>query len=158
MLDRTNIHFKKAVKAVLIKVNRIHNNTISVSINQRFIDITLLDNNSGIFYSDMINHFLSKDEILQKLDNFNKCITHGFNFKRKEVAMSKEYIGTDCYNRKMELYHIGNEVYCDHIKNGVVVKTNSITVDNRILGLFGSPHTSGAYIYDEVARMYGKKL
>ena len=56
--------------------------------------------------------------------------------------MNKEYIGTDCYNRKMELYHIGNEVYCDHIKNGVVVKTNSITVDNRILGLFGSPHTS----------------
>lgn len=72
MLDRTNIHFKKAVKAVLIKVNRIHNNTISVSINQRFIDITLLDNNSGIFYSDMISHFLSKDEILQRLDNFNK--------------------------------------------------------------------------------------
>lgn len=72
MLDRTNIHFKKAVKSVLIKVNRIHNNTISVSINQRFIDITLFDNNSGIFYSDMINHFLSKDEILQKLDNFNK--------------------------------------------------------------------------------------
>lgn len=72
--------------------------------------------------------------------------------------MSKEYIGTDYYNRKMELYHIGNEVYCDHIKNGVVVKTNSITVDNRILGLFSSPHTSGAYIYDEIARMYGKKL
>lgn len=72
MLDRTNIHFKKAVNAVLVKVNRIHNNTISVSINQRFIDITLLDNNSGIFYSDMISHFLSKDEILQKLDNFNK--------------------------------------------------------------------------------------
>lgn len=72
MLDRTNIHFKKAVNAVLVKVSRIHNNTISVSINQRFIDITLLDNNSGIFYSDMINHFLSKDEILQKLDNFNK--------------------------------------------------------------------------------------
>lgn len=72
MLDRTNIHFKKAVNAVLVKVSRIHNNTISVSINQRFIDITLLDNNSGIFYSDMISHFLSKDEILQKLDNFNK--------------------------------------------------------------------------------------
>ena len=72
MLDRTNIHFKKAVNAVLVKVSRIHNNTISVSINQRFIDITLVDNNSGIFYSDMISHFLSKDEILQKLDNFNK--------------------------------------------------------------------------------------
>lgn len=71
--------------------------------------------------------------------------------------MSKEYIRTDCYGRKMELYHIGNEVYCDYIKNGVVVKTNSITVHNRILGLFGSPHTSVAYIYDELARMNGKK-
>lgn len=71
MLDRTNIHFKKAVNAVLVKVSRIHNNTMSVSINQRFIDITMIYNN-GIFYSDMISHFLSKDEILQKLDNFNK--------------------------------------------------------------------------------------
>lgn len=71
MLDRTNIHFKKAVNAVLVKVSRIHNNTMSVSINQRFIDITMLYNN-GIFYSDMISSFLSKDEILQKLDNFNK--------------------------------------------------------------------------------------
>lgn len=87
-----------------------------------------------------------------------KCITHWYNFRRKEVAMSKEYIGTDCYNRKMELYHIGNEVYCDHIKNGVVVRSKSITVDNRILGLFGRSHMSGAYIYDEIARIYGKKL
>lgn len=71
MLDRTNIHFKKAVNAVLVKVSRIHNNTMSVSINQRFIDITMLYKH-GIFYSDMISHFLSKDEILQKLDNFNK--------------------------------------------------------------------------------------
>lgn len=158
MLDGTNIHFKKAVNAVLVKVNRIHNNTMSVYVNKKCINIAMFDNNTNIFYSDMISDYLSKDEILQKLDNFNKCITHGCNFKRKEVAMNKEYIGTDCYNRKMELYHIGNEVYCDHIKNGVVVKTNSITVDNRILGLFGSPHTSGAYIYDEIARMYGKKL
>lgn len=71
MLDGTNIHFKKAVNAVLVKVSRIHNNTMSVSINQRFIDITMLYNN-GIFYSDMICAYLSKDEILQKLDNFNK--------------------------------------------------------------------------------------
>lgn len=71
MLDRTNIHFKKAVNAVLVKISRIHNNTMSVSINQRFIDITMLYNN-GIFYSDMISSFLSKDEILQRLDYFNK--------------------------------------------------------------------------------------
>lgn len=49
MLDRTNIHFKKAVNAVLVKVSRIHNNTISVSINQRFIDITMLDKNLVFF-------------------------------------------------------------------------------------------------------------
>lgn len=72
MLDRTNIHFKKAVNAVLVKVSRIHNNTISVSINQRFINITMLDKKSGIFYSDMISSFLNKDEILQRLDYFNK--------------------------------------------------------------------------------------
>lgn len=71
MLDRTNIHFKKAVNAVLVKVRRAHSNTITVSINKRYLDITMIYNN-GIFYSDMICAFSSKDEILQKLDNFNK--------------------------------------------------------------------------------------
>lgn len=72
MLDRTNIHFKKAVKAVLAKVNRVHNDTMSVYINKKHMDITMFDNNSNVFYLDMISDFLSKDEILQKLDNFNK--------------------------------------------------------------------------------------
>lgn len=72
MLDRTNIHFKKAVKAVLVKVSRIHNNTITVSISQRFIDITMFYDDCSIFYTDLIGSYLSKDEILQKLDNFNK--------------------------------------------------------------------------------------
>jgi hypothetical protein len=72
MLDRTNIHFKKAVNAVLVKVSRIHNNTMSVYINKKFIDIAMFDNNSDVFYSDMISDYLSKDEILQKLENFNK--------------------------------------------------------------------------------------
>lgn len=72
MLDRTNIHFKKAVNAVLVKVNRIHNNTISLSINQRYIDITMFNGDYGIFYTDVIGSYLSKGEILQKLDNFNK--------------------------------------------------------------------------------------
>lgn len=72
MLDRTNIHFKKAVNAVLVKVSRIHNNTISVYINKEYMDITMFDKNTDVFYSDMISDFLSKDEILQKLDNFNK--------------------------------------------------------------------------------------
>lgn len=71
MLDRTNIHFKKAVNAVLVKVSRIHNNTISVSINQRFIDITMLDKNL-VFLFRHDKFFLNKDEILQRLDYFNK--------------------------------------------------------------------------------------
>ena len=72
MLDRTNIHFKKAVNAVLVKVSRIHNNTITVSISQRFIDITMFDGDCSIFYIYLIGSYLSKDKILQKLDNFNK--------------------------------------------------------------------------------------
>jgi hypothetical protein len=72
MLDRTNIHFKKAVNAVLVKVSRIHNNTITVSISQRFIDITMFNGDCSIFYNVLIGSYLSKDEILQKLDNFNK--------------------------------------------------------------------------------------
>lgn len=71
MLDRTNIHFKKAVKAVLTKVNRIHNYTMSVHFNQRFMNITMY-NDTSIFYDVMIGSYLSKDEILQKLDDFNK--------------------------------------------------------------------------------------
>lgn len=72
MLDRTNIHFKKAVNAVLVKVSIIHNNTMSVYINKKYIDIAMFDNNSNVFFSDIIRDYLSKDEILQKLDNFNK--------------------------------------------------------------------------------------
>lgn len=72
MLDRTSIYFKKAVNAVLVKVSRIHNSTMSVYVNKKCIDITMFDNNSNVFYSDMIIYYLSKDEILQKLDNFNK--------------------------------------------------------------------------------------
>lgn len=72
MLDRTNIHFKKAVNAVLVKVSRIHNNAMSVYINKKYMDITMFDKNTDVFYSDTISDFLSKDEILQKLDNFNK--------------------------------------------------------------------------------------
>lgn len=37
MLDGTNIHFKKAVNAVLVKVNRIHNNTMSVYVNKNVL-------------------------------------------------------------------------------------------------------------------------
>lgn len=36
------------------------------------MNITMFDNNSNVFYADMISDYLSKDEILQKLDNFNK--------------------------------------------------------------------------------------
>ena len=72
MLDRTNIHFKKAVKMVLEKVNRIHSNTISVVSSQRYIDITMFDSDTNIFYADVIGSYHSKEEILQKLENFKK--------------------------------------------------------------------------------------
>ena len=72
MLDRTNIHFKKAEKMVLEKVNRIHDNTISVVFNQRYIDITMFDGDTNIYYTDMIGSHHSKEVILQKLENFKK--------------------------------------------------------------------------------------
>lgn len=155
MLDRTNIHFKKAVEAILEKIKR-NKGYVSLVLDTDYLSICLFKDDSKVFYQDMICNFHTKEEIRQKVDNFNKMYYACRQLKKK--GDRHEYIGTDCYNRKMELYHIGNEVYCDHIKNGVVVKTNSITVDNRILGLFGSPHTSGAYIYDEITRVYGKKL
>lgn len=72
--------------------------------------------------------------------------------------MNGENIGTDRYGRTMRLYYSCNTVYCDHIKNGKVVRTNQIKVDNNVILLFGAPHTSGAYIYDEIHRRYDKWL
>lgn len=69
--------------------------------------------------------------------------------------MNGENIGTDRYGRTMRLYHSCNTVYCDHIKNGKVVRTKQVHVSNDIILLFGAPHTSGAYIYDEIYRRYG---
>lgn len=72
--------------------------------------------------------------------------------------MNDENIGTDRYGRTMRLYHSCNTVYCDHIKNGKIARTSQIKVDNSIILMFGAPHTSGAYIYDEIHRKYGKWL
>ena len=72
--------------------------------------------------------------------------------------MGGEYIGTDRYGREMRLYHSCNTVFCDHIKNGRVVRTGQQKVDNSIIMMFGARHTSGAYIYDEIKRRYGKSL
>lgn len=68
MLDRTNIHFKKAVKAVLEKARKGH---IVLDINTDYLDIALFKDDE-IFYHDMICDFHAKGKILQKLDNFNK--------------------------------------------------------------------------------------
>ena len=72
--------------------------------------------------------------------------------------MYKENIGTDRYGRMMRLYHSCNTVYCDHVKNDKVVRTNQIKVDKDIILMFSAPNTSGAYIYDEIHRRYGKWL
>ncbi len=69
--------------------------------------------------------------------------------------MNGENIGTDRYGRTMRLYHSCNTVYCDHIKNGKVVRTKQAQVDNSIILLFKASRTSGAYIYDEIFRRYG---
>ena len=58
--------------------------------------------------------------------------------------MYKENIGTDRYGRTMRLYHSCNTVYCDHVKNDKVVRTNQIKVDNDIILMFSASHTSGA--------------
>lgn len=72
--------------------------------------------------------------------------------------MYKENIGTDRYGRTMRLYHSCNKVYCDHVKNDKVVRTNQIKVDSDIILMFSAPNTGGAYIYDEIHRRYGKWL
>lgn len=72
--------------------------------------------------------------------------------------MYKENIETDRYGRTMCLYHSCNTVYCDHVKNDKVVRTSQIKVDNDIILMFSASHTSGAYIYDEIHRRYGKWL
>lgn len=72
--------------------------------------------------------------------------------------MNGENIGTDRYGRTMRLYHYCSMVYCDHVKNDKVVRTNQIKVDNDIILMFSDPHISGAYIYDEIHRRYGKWL
>lgn len=52
--------------------------------------------------------------------------------------MYKENIGTDRYGRTMHLYHSCNTVYCDHVKNDKVVRTNQIKVDNDIILMFSA--------------------
>lgn len=69
--------------------------------------------------------------------------------------MYKENIGTDRHGYTMRLYHACSMVYCDHVKNDKVVRTNQIKVDNDIILMFSASHTSGAYIYDEIYRRYG---
>lgn len=70
MLDRTNIHFKKAVEAVLEKVKR-NKGHITLGLDTDYLDIVLFKDDE-IFYHDMICEFHAKGEILQKVDNFNK--------------------------------------------------------------------------------------
>lgn len=70
MLDRTNIHFKKAVEAVLEKV-KIHKGNVTLSLGTDYLNICIFKDGE-IFYHDMICEFHSKKEILQKVYNLNK--------------------------------------------------------------------------------------
>lgn len=70
MLDRTNIHFKKAVEAVLEKVKR-NKGHVTLGLDTDYLSICLFKDDE-VFYSDIICEFYTKDEIHQKVDNFNK--------------------------------------------------------------------------------------
>lgn len=52
--------------------------------------------------------------------------------------MYKENIGTDRYGRTMRLYHSCNTVYCDHVKDGKVVRTKEVQVDDDVISLFNA--------------------
>lgn len=59
----------------------------------------------------------------------------------------------------MYLYHYGKVVHCDHMKeDGFVARKSTIEVDDRIIAMFGNARICGAYIYDEIKRIYGKEL
>mgnify|MGYP007031475867 CR=1 FL=1 len=71
MLDKTNIHFKKAIEAVLEKVKRnsVH---VTLGLGTDYLDICLFKEDNEVFYHDMICDFHTKEEIRQKVENFNK--------------------------------------------------------------------------------------
>lgn len=83
MLDRTNIHFKKAVNAVLEKVKRNSVHDVTLGIGTDYLDICFLKEDSEVFYHDMICNFHTKDEIRQKVDNFNKMYYACRQLKKK---------------------------------------------------------------------------
>lgn len=83
MLDRTNIHFKKAVNAVLEKVKRNSVHDVTLGIGTDYLDIYLFKEDSEVFYHDMICNFHTKDEIRQKVDNFNKMYYACRQLKKK---------------------------------------------------------------------------
>lgn len=83
MLDRTNIHFKKAVEAILEKVKR-NKGRVTFSLGTDYLDICLfIKEDSEVFYHDMICNFHTKDEIRQKVDNFNKMYYACRQLKKK---------------------------------------------------------------------------
>ena len=82
MLDRTNIHFKKAVEVILEKIKRNKGN-VSLGLDTDYLSICLFTDDSETFYQDMISNFHTKDEIRQKVDNFNKMYYACRQFKKK---------------------------------------------------------------------------
>lgn len=71
MLDRTNIHFKKAVEAVLEKVKR-NRGHVMLGLDIDYLSICLSTEDNEVFYYDMICNFHTKNEIRQKVEDFNK--------------------------------------------------------------------------------------
>lgn len=82
MLDRTNLHYKKAIKAILAKVNKPHKEHISISINTEFFTITLFIGNQTHYMDMIINGLMDKKEISKKVDNFNKHYYRWLKFQQ----------------------------------------------------------------------------
>lgn len=70
----------------------------------------------------------------------------------------RDYIGKDYYGHDMYLYHYCNTVYCDHVKNGKVMRTKSLIVDNDIVNQFHLSTITGDEIYQEIKQRYHRKL
>ena len=62
MLDRTNIHFKKAVEAILENIKR-NKGRVTLGLDTDYLSICLFKEGSEVFYHDMICNFHQAGDI-----------------------------------------------------------------------------------------------
>lgn len=71
MLDKTNIHFKKAVHEIAAKAIKLHKESMVTHTNVDCVSIYLFLNDN-IFYSDYVHSFESKEKIAKRMEDFRK--------------------------------------------------------------------------------------